>query len=207
MARPRQISDEQILETTRRLVLSRGPHVSLDTVAADLGVTGPALLKRFGTREALLIAALVPPPNPEWIEVVRAGPDGTPLESQLLDIFTRIAAFMKGVVPCMSALRESGIPMDRVFAQGKFPQEGVQSLVSWLTRARDKGIVEVADPETAAFVMFGPLQMRSFHNHFLQRTSSPKAERESLCELARFMSRALAPRRVRKASSPPSPRR
>src|SRR5687768_8372984 len=105
MARPRQISDDQILETTRRLVLSRGPQISLDAIAGELGVTGPALLKRFGTREAMMIAALSPPQDSEWIEAARNGPNEQPLEAQLLEIFTAMAAFMKGVVPCMSALR------------------------------------------------------------------------------------------------------
>src|SRR5690349_11651092 len=147
MARPRQISDEQILETTRRLVLARGPQISLDAVASELGVTGPALLKRFGTREAVMIAALAPPMDAPWIETARKGPNDQPLEAQLLEMFTEMAAFMKGVVPCMSALRESGIPMERVFPKGKFPVEGFQALQGWLTRARERGLVEVADPE------------------------------------------------------------
>ena len=64
MARPRLITDEQILQTMRASVLEHGPAVSLDLVAEKLKVTGPALLKRFGTRQALMIEALKPPEEP-----------------------------------------------------------------------------------------------------------------------------------------------
>jgi len=55
MARPRLITDEQILTTMRSCVLELGSHVSLDLVADKLGVTAPALLKRFGNRQELLL--------------------------------------------------------------------------------------------------------------------------------------------------------
>src|SRR5687767_14324289 len=60
MARPLTVTDEQIVEATRSAVLEKGAQVSLDSVAKQIGVTSPALLKRFGTRENLLIAALIP---------------------------------------------------------------------------------------------------------------------------------------------------
>lgn len=71
MARPRQISDEQILTTMCSCVLSHGPQVSLDLVAKELGVTGPALLKRFGTREELMLRALRPPEVPAFLKKFR----------------------------------------------------------------------------------------------------------------------------------------
>ena len=72
MARPRTITDEQILGTMRASVLEHGPAVSLDFVAEKLGVTGPALLKRFGSRQKLMIEALKPPEVPTWVEHHRA---------------------------------------------------------------------------------------------------------------------------------------
>ena len=64
MGRPRQITDEQILDTTRTCVLEHGAQVSLDVVAERLGVTAPALLKRFGCRQELMVNALRPPAPP-----------------------------------------------------------------------------------------------------------------------------------------------
>ena len=67
MARPRLITDEQILTTMRSCVLEHGAQVSLDVVAQQLGVTSPALLKRFGSLEALMLEALRPPEDPAFI--------------------------------------------------------------------------------------------------------------------------------------------
>jgi AcrR family transcriptional regulator len=50
MARPFTVSDEQIIEATRRLTRARDPQVSVEAIAADVGVSGQAVLKRFGSR-------------------------------------------------------------------------------------------------------------------------------------------------------------
>src|SRR5262245_56950630 len=110
MARPRQVSDEQILAQMRRVVLAHGPSASLELVAQALDVSVPALLKRFGSRQQLLVAALRPPESPEWINQVAAGPTEAPFRQQLLDVFTQISDFMEEAVPCLTVLRESGIP-------------------------------------------------------------------------------------------------
>ena len=94
MGRPRQISDEQILTAMRSCVLARGPNVALEVVAKELAVSVPALLKRFGNRQKLMLAALRPPDEPEWIAEVARGPGEGPLERQLLEMFERIFAFM-----------------------------------------------------------------------------------------------------------------
>ena len=104
MARPRQITDEEILRTARECTLERGPQVSLDVVAERLGVTPPALLKRFGSRRALLLAALRPSDNPEWIQELSAGPDDRPLAAQLEEMLGRILDLMVREVPCLVAL-------------------------------------------------------------------------------------------------------
>src|SRR4051812_24286082 len=114
MSRPRQVSDEQILTAVRSSVSAHGPKVSLDKVAAQLGVTQPAILKRFGNRQALMLAALMPPAEPPWVEGLKGGPDARPFETQLNELAQRMTTWFVEIVPCMSALRESGIPHDEL---------------------------------------------------------------------------------------------
>ena len=192
MGRPRQVSDDQILSAMRRGVLAQGPHVSLESVAADLAVTVPALLKRFGSREALLLAALRPPKNPEWIEVVQRGPDERPLEEQLLEMFTRIQAFLAETVPCLAALRESGIQCREVFAKPTAPERARDSLLRWLTLARERGLVSASELDSAAFAMLGALHARAFFSHMHKLELSPAEQHDFLTELARFFARALS---------------
>jgi AcrR family transcriptional regulator len=193
MARPRLVSDEQICHAMRQAVLAHGPAVSLDVVAQELGVTGPALLKRFGTRENLLLAALLPPPEPDWVRFVRTGPSSAPLREQLLEIFTRISAFMQEAVPCLTALRESGIPHSRAFRDRAPPLRGLESLKGWLVAARERGLVTASELDTTALAIMGALQARAFFQHVLQADVPPRSQQDYLQELADLFTRTLAP--------------
>lgn len=191
MARPRQISDAQILSTMRSTVIEHGPNVSLDTVALRLGVTAPALLKRFGNREALMLQALRPPSRPAWVEALLEGPGEAPLEEQLLKIFTDIFDFMAETLPCMTALRESGISHEKIFTNPSLLENCIKAIQHWLEAARDQGLLNAMETETASFAMFGAIQSRAFLAHVVQRDFSARSQKRHLEELASFFGRAL----------------
>jgi AcrR family transcriptional regulator len=190
MGRPRQVSDEQILSATRDRVFAEGPSVSLEVVAEELGVSVPALLKRFGSRRALMLAALRPP-APEWVDVVKRGPGEGSLELQLSEMFQLISDFFSKAIPCMTALRESGISMREVYTER--PTRGLDAVARWLRLARDQGLVTATELETAAFAIVGALQARVFFAHLMKAPISPRAQREYITELASFFARALTP--------------
>lgn len=57
MARPRRVSDDEVLDATGRVVARRGPlRFTLAEVAREVGVTAPALVQRFDSKRALLEA-------------------------------------------------------------------------------------------------------------------------------------------------------
>lgn len=59
MARPRTISDEQLVQAAATAVVQRGDGSwSLADVAAAAGVSPAALVKRFGSRDGLLVAVV-----------------------------------------------------------------------------------------------------------------------------------------------------
>lgn len=193
MGRPRQISDEQILASMRAHALEHGPGVSLDLVADELGVSTPALLKRFGTRRELLLAALRPPARPAWIDGLGAGPTEAPLEAQLLEIFAAATRSLAEVMPCILVLRESGIPIEEVFPREKPPEVALRALQKWLAAARRQRLVTAAETDTAAYAILGALQTRAMLAHITSSPFSPKAEAGYHAELARLFARALAP--------------
>ena len=194
MARPRLITDEQILRTMRASVLEHGPAVSLDLVAEKLKVTSPALLKRFGTRQALMIEALKPPEEPTWVQSHREV-DGRPLEAQLEGLFTDIWEFFAEAVPCVMALRESGIE-DHLWqkAVGPGPLRGLTALVKWLELAKAERLIDTDDLETAAYTMLGALHMRTITTHITRQSRATRHHRHHLRGLASFFSGALAPK-------------
>ncbi len=191
MARPRQITDEQILAAMRTAVVEHGPSVPLDQVASSLGVTAPALLKRFGSRQRLMIEALRPPENPEWVKALEKGPSEESLHSQLLEILTSLSAFLSEVLPCMSALRESGVAHSEVFTKFRGPHTGIRALQRWLAVAREKGLIVAEETESAAFAIVGAVQTRAFLSHFVKQEFSAASQKQYLSDLAALVARAL----------------
>lgn len=56
MARPRKITDEQLLDAAGRVIARLGPGFTLADVAGQAGVTPGTLVHRFGSKHALLVA-------------------------------------------------------------------------------------------------------------------------------------------------------
>ncbi len=199
MARPRLVTDEQILSTMRACVLERGAGVSLDVVAERLNVTAPALLKRFGNRQELMIRALQPPDPPAWMADFDLGPDERPLDTQLLEHFERIWASFENVIPCVTALRESGIPHDKIFdGKRNAPVHAIKAIARWLERARDTGLIETEDPESVATALLGAIQIRAFTSHVAKVHYSNRSNREYLGDIVQLFTRALAPLKARR---------
>jgi AcrR family transcriptional regulator len=196
MARPRLVSDEDILAAVKKGVLEQGPAIPLDVIADRLNVTAPALLKRFKTRNALILAALAPPENPAFLDLMDSGPDARSFEPQLLEIIEGMTSFLAEVFPCMSALRDSGIPkeeMRTLFKQFN-PLRTVEALSGWFTRADKKGLCEAPDPDAAAMMLMGATHMPMTIRHMLQHQSPKGAnfELEGFTQtLARIVSRGL----------------
>lgn len=169
MARPRQISDEDILSTARSVFIEQGPGASTGAIADALGVSSPALFKRFGNKEELMLAALSPPAIPPWVEFIRKGPaDGT-LEEELRAIVTQVARFFGEFVPCLAVLRASGIDHEALmvrYESGPPPLVANQSMMAWIDRARERGLIDASVESLAgATLVLGSVHLRSFLDH------------------------------------------
>jgi AcrR family transcriptional regulator len=199
MARPRQVSDEDILAAVRVAVVEQGPHVSLDIVAERLGVTAPALFRRFRSRQDLLLAALRPEPVPPLLTAIETGPDERPIAAQLEELFTQASRFFAATIPCLVALRESGIPVDDMYRGAEAaPLKVMRALTRWLERARTRGLMDVPDAHTAALAMLGALQAPAFLRH-LTNDSGPWDATRYAKPLAQLYLAGLSPSRRRAA--------
>lgn len=192
MARPRQISDEQIMATMRACALQQGVKVSLDVVAEKLGVTSPALLKRFGSREALVLRALQPPEPSSWMAEFQQGPDQRPFEQQLAEHLERLWAYFSGVIPCVAALRESGVPREKIFeGRHSAPIQGIRVITRWLEQAKEARLIETDAPESVATALLGAVQSRAFMAHVSQVKHSSQSDQKYLKDVVTLFARAL----------------
>lgn len=187
MARPRSVSDEEVFAAVREVVLKQGPSVSLDVVAERIGVTAPALFRRFGSRQEILLQSLRPPERPPYLPLLEAGPDQRPVRQQLIDIFTAFGAYMVDTLPCMVALRESGLPLAKL--HGSFeeppPVRTLRALSAWLKAAVKKKLLCLDDPTATAMAMLGSVHMPIFLKHINhgEERHDPRAFAESLTDL------------------------
>ncbi len=170
MARPRQVSDETILEIARSCFIEQGPSVSTTVIADRLGISQAALFKRFGTKQELMFAALLPPEKPAWIQAVEQGPDDRDALLQLQEIAQLISDFFDTLIPRIATLKASGCDM-RLLLHSRYevppPLRGVAALTSWLAALQAQGRIGPVDPPTTALMLFGALQGRAFLSHIM----------------------------------------
>src|SRR5262245_8001664 len=95
MGRPKEVTDEQIVAAARRCFLERGAGVSAQDIASELGVSHTTLFNRFGSKEAMMIAALGPPEHVPWVAALEAGPDDRPIREQLVEHATVMSTYFQ----------------------------------------------------------------------------------------------------------------
>ena len=61
MPRNKTITDEEILAVARSLFIKEGAKASTRTLAKMVGISEAVIFQRFGTKEDLFFAAMVPP--------------------------------------------------------------------------------------------------------------------------------------------------
>ncbi len=170
MARPRQVSDEDILTTARAAFLEHGPQASIHQIADRLGVSPAALFKRFHTKNDLMLAALAPS-RPPFADALDQGPDDRPIRDQLLDLATSMSSFFDATFPCFAVLKASGIHDDTFLkpADGGLPMplRTHRALERWLTAAQHRGAIRAIDPNSVATLVMGAIHSHAFLRHFL----------------------------------------
>ncbi|MDI1451910.1 TetR/AcrR family transcriptional regulator [Polyangium sp. 6x1] len=167
MSRPRNIPDTKILEEARACFLEHGAAVSTTLIAERLGISHGVLFQRFGTKEQLLRAALMPPSEPPWMARMRSGPDDRDARTQLHELAEEIFAYLQRIVPCLAVLRSAGMHVESAADRREDlpPVRARREMAAWFSRAIARGLLRSVPPEHAADVFLGSLQFRPFHQH------------------------------------------
>src|SRR5262245_35631904 len=97
MGRPKEVTNEQIVAAARRCFLKRGAGVSTGVIARELGVSHTTVFNRFGSKKALMVAALGPPETVPWVAALESGPDERPVRDQLVELGKAMSAYVQDV--------------------------------------------------------------------------------------------------------------
>lgn len=168
MARPREVSDAEILDAARRVFMEHGPSVATSVVAKELGVSAPALFHRFGSKRALLIAALKPRRFP-MIERLDQGFDASrALDVQLLEVAEAFHRFGQELHPCMAMAKAGGITPEEIFATYDVPPplRAMQAFCAFLVQAQEASAIQEGPVLPMALAFIGGIQgpvFLSFH--------------------------------------------
>lgn len=158
MGRPREVTDEQIVAAARRCFLERGASVSAGEIARELGVSHTTLFNRFGSKEALIVAALAPSDKVAWVAALEAGPDDRPIREQLVEHGKVISAYFQELHAGLSVLQAAGVKPGRRGRKGESPAaNALRALTGWLRRAQAQGRLAKCDVDTLAATILGAL--------------------------------------------------
>ena len=185
MARPTHINNEELLRIARRCFLEHGPSTPTATIAAEAGLSQAALFKRFGTKQELMVQALMPPEEPPWTARLEAGPDERPIPEQLRDVGGEMARFFIEMIPCISTMRASSD--FREVLRGRYqvppPVRGRRALQAWLDRAVAAGKVRDVDTRAAAEAFIGAMHGRAFLTYIVGEPEPPHAFVDALVDM------------------------
>ena len=174
MARPRTITDDEILSAVRRCVFKHGPGVSTSCIAASIGISQATLFKRFDDKVNLLLCALAPQSPPLFLSLIQECPsDPGVFKEVMVRVGVAAMAHFRIVLPRIMAIRQAGIASDRLMQHFDVPPPVLvkQGLTDWFQRAIDAGTIHCIDASTFAFGFIGGLQVRVFFDVMLQPTS------------------------------------
>jgi AcrR family transcriptional regulator len=177
VARPREVSDAQIIKAARKVFLEQGTQVPVTAVARELGVSSATLFLRMGSKRKLIIAALWPP-DPSVLDRLRNGFDrAAPIEQQLRQILYDVAVYAEAEIPATFTLYAAGLraePGDDF--SDVAPLQLRRALSRWLEQAVRCGAIG-CEPRVIADLAIGALEARAMHAFLATRQPSARATR------------------------------
>ena len=173
MARPRQFTDDEILDGARRCFIEHGPGVSTNHHAQEIGVSQATLFKRIGTKQQLMVAALASRPATSVLGRLEAGPTDAPLREQLLGLARDMATMYDRVLPRVMTLWATGRnPIDLwPDPEQAPPVRARRALAAFFAEAQAHGRMGGGDPMLLAMVFIGGVKEAAFQRHMLRDTS------------------------------------
>ena len=170
VGRGRQVTDDELLQAARELFLQHGPSASVDLVAERVGITGPAVFRRMGSKQNLMVRALTSGFGGSFVGVLQSGPHtDVPLREQLTDIVRVLRQDIEELLPCLSTLRAAGMEPTEIagYFEEPPPARAQREMAAWIRRGQRSGLLREQDADAAAISCIGAVHMRVFFGRVL----------------------------------------
>ena len=195
MVRPRRFTDAELLKVARSCFLQHGPAVSTARIAEEAGVSQATLFKRFGTKDQLMLQALLPSVDQGIWDALHAPLDARPIFEQIIEKGDLMVAFFNQMQPCFAMLRaHSSVVLDDMAKRGTAPPMGaLRALQTFFDAAVAAGRMKPTHTESLALAWLGALRNRAFWNHTMPSTEMARTDHEYVRDLTELLWRGLAP--------------
>jgi AcrR family transcriptional regulator len=161
MARPTQITDEQILHAAREVFLEKGIQATSAEVAKRAGVAEGSIFKRFKTKHTLFSAAMHLDGELEWIRTLTARLGKGEVKQNLIDIGLQIVEFFRRLMPLIMMSwanpGPNGLP-ESLSTPNPPPLRAIKAIAGFFEAEIRAGRIKRHDPEILARAYLGGLQ-------------------------------------------------
>jgi len=189
MARPKQVSDEDLVATARRVFLEKGPQVSVGVIAKRLKVSPASIFHRVRTKDKLLMMALWPADPPELLQLQRGPIQKVPVDKQLVAILTGLNSYFAIAVPALFMLISAGVRKRPTKVRGKSKADPMMlrlraALTQWLARSK---AVPASAALAAADTILGAIEARYMHAYLGGLRSTVASDRKYVRDIVRLV--------------------
>lgn len=159
MARPRKITNEQILDAARTTFFEKGPEATTAEIATQAGVSEGTIFRRFATKQELFLAALGQDKLPEIFSKIEDFKNPIDLDEVLVQLASETVDFFLKVIPKTSLLMSSALAKGcKPVRSSKAPPALVIKHLTHLFDAWQRsGRIRASDPEVLARMFAGAM--------------------------------------------------
>lgn len=193
MGRHKRIEDEVLLARVREIVVREGISVSSRELAQEIGISSSVLFQRFGSKEELLFAALIPP-APSIASLVGNSEHHGDALAHLEQIVWEMFVYFRTFVPVLMPLASHSSFQYESFRQ-RHPDSPVDRLVLDLLKVleekRLKGEIDCPDVGSVAFNLMAVAHSLAMFEHI--GVHDGQFSEGMVRQLTRALWRGLAP--------------
>jgi AcrR family transcriptional regulator len=154
MPRTPTISNEEILAAAREVFLAQGLGASTLAIAEKAGISEASIFKRFGTKQALFLAAIGVLETPPWVK--HLAPPTPAMRSELTDICTQMLDFYQEVLPrVMMMMTQHQMPHPQLMPPP--PVRDTLLLTKFLEQGMAQGYLHAGNAQVIAHLLVGSI--------------------------------------------------
>lgn len=192
MSRPVTISNAQILDAARSLLLEEGVGVSTAAIARRAGVSEGTLFKRYASKDELVAAALAIP-EPAWLRKLESLPGTGTLKGNLIALSLEILEFYRQITPTVITIWSAHLAQGRPAGRKAPPVAGIRAIARYFDREIELGRMRAGSTHVLARTLMGALHKQAFQEVLGVRDHDWPTPRAFVKELVELLWTGIAP--------------